>query len=117
MLGVPSKMAGMTSAWTTSNWSASFTITRAFDWLNYDGIALATAWGGGGGVIVGKELRQYWRLYPGVTRIDASFSRQLFGGFGLLVGGHNLLDAQRGEPDNVTVLPGRTLTAGLQAKF
>jgi iron complex outermembrane receptor protein len=31
--------------------------------------------------------------------------------------GRNLLDAQRGEPDNVTVVPGRTLTAGLQAKF
>ena len=52
-----------------------------------------------------------------MTRIDASFSRQLFGGFGLVVGGHNLLDAQRGEPDNVTVVPGRTLTAGLQARF
>jgi len=115
MLGVPSAMAGLTSAWTAANWSASFTVTRAFNWVNYDGVALSTA--SAGGAIVGKDLRQYWSLYPGVTRLDASFSRQLFGGFGLVVGGHNLLDAQRGEPDNLTVVPGRTLTAGLQAKF
>jgi len=31
--------------------------------------------------------------------------------------GDNLLGTQRGEPDNVTVVPGRTITAGLQAKF
>jgi hypothetical protein len=31
--------------------------------------------------------------------------------------GDGLLDHQLGEPDNTTVLPGRTITAGLQAKF
>jgi iron complex outermembrane receptor protein len=117
MLGVPSKMAGLTSAWASRRWSASLTVTRAFDWLNYDGLALATAYATVTHGIVGEQLRAFWRTYPGVTRVDASFSRQLFGGFGLVVAGHNLLDAQRGEPDNATVVPGRTLTAGVQAKF
>jgi hypothetical protein len=31
--------------------------------------------------------------------------------------GDNLLGRQRGEPDNVTVVPRRTITAGVQAKF
>jgi iron complex outermembrane receptor protein len=31
--------------------------------------------------------------------------------------GENLLNEQRGEPDNVTVLPGRTLSAGLRLRF
>jgi hypothetical protein len=29
----------------------------------------------------------------------------------------NLLDYQLGEPDNVTVLPGRTITGGVRGKF
>jgi hypothetical protein len=34
-----------------------------------------------------------------------------------MVTAENLLDHQLGEPDNVTVLPGRTITGGLRAKF
>jgi hypothetical protein len=33
------------------------------------------------------------------------------------VDGENLLDEQRGEPDNITVLPGRTVSAGLRLSF
>jgi len=33
------------------------------------------------------------------------------------VTGTNLLDRQQGEPDNATVLPGRTVTAGVRATF
>ena len=44
-------------------------------------------------------------------------TRQLVGALGLTLSGRNLLDIQRGEPDDLTVLPGRTLTAGLTAKF
>jgi iron complex outermembrane receptor protein len=29
----------------------------------------------------------------------------------------NLLDRQRGEPDNLTIVPGRTLLLGLRAAF
>ena len=85
--------------------------------MNYDGVALATAFSAATHPIVGQQLRDYWRPYGGVTRIDASTSRQLFSAFSLVLTGRNLLDVQRGEPDNVTVVPGRTLTAGLQAKF
>jgi iron complex outermembrane receptor protein len=35
----------------------------------------------------------------------------------LMLDGENLLDEQRGEPDNITVLPGRTLSAGLRVRF
>ena len=35
----------------------------------------------------------------------------------LSVSGDNLLDNQTGEPDNISVLRGRTISVGLQAKF
>jgi len=117
MLGIPAVMGGLTSTWTARRWSASLTASRASDWINYDGLALASASSTAGHPIVGDLLRSYWRSYGGVTRIDASASRLLFGGFTGVVTGRNLLDVQRGEPDNVTVVPGRTLTAGLQARF
>ena len=116
MLGVPARTFGLTSAWTAPRWSASLTVARAEDWINYDGLALATT-SATQRPIVGAGLRNYWRLYPGVTRLDASLSRHLFGGISAVFTGRNLLDGQRGEPDNLTVLPGRTISAGLQAKF
>jgi len=67
--------------------------------------------------LVGTELRDYWREYDGVTRLRATFSRDLYPGLAFVMTGDNLLGTQRGEPDNVTVVPGRTITAGLQAKF
>jgi iron complex outermembrane receptor protein len=117
MLAVPARSGGITSTWTARRWSTSLSATRASDWLNYDGLALATASTIAAHPIVGEQLRSYWRPYGGVTRIDASASRLLFGGFTFVLTGRNLLDAQRGEPDNVTVVPGRTLTGGIQAKF
>jgi iron complex outermembrane receptor protein len=117
MLAVPTWSAGLTSTWTARRWSASLTATRAADWLNYDGLALSAASVTASHPIVGVQLRDYWRSYAGVTRIDASASRQLYRVLTVVLTGRNLLDAQRGEPDNVTVVPGRTLTAGLQAKF
>jgi iron complex outermembrane receptor protein len=67
--------------------------------------------------LVGDRLRSYWRDYSGVTRLRANFSRDLFHGLSLVLTGDNLLGQQRGEPDNVTVVPGRTVTAGIKAKF
>jgi len=52
-----------------------------------------------------------------VTRLRANFSRDLFRGLSFMVTGDNLLGQQRGEPDNATIVPGRTVTAGLKAKF
>jgi hypothetical protein len=31
--------------------------------------------------------------------------------------GENLLDNQTGEPDNITVVPGRTITGGIKVNF
>jgi outer membrane receptor protein involved in Fe transport len=117
MLAVPARSAGLTSVWTAARWSASVTTTRVADWVNYDGIALAGASSVVCQPIVGEQLRDYWREYAGVTRIDASASRDLFHRFTFVVAGTNLLDIQRGEPDNVTVVPGRTISAGVKATF
>ncbi|HEY2856734.1 MAG TPA: TonB-dependent receptor plug domain-containing protein [Gemmatimonadaceae bacterium] len=115
MLGVPAVTTGLTTTWTALRWSTSLTLARAQDWIDYDALALAMT--PPDGRPTGAALRQYWRVYPGVTRFDASFSRQFFSGFTIVFSGRNLLDVQRGEPDNLTVLPGRTISAGLEAKF
>jgi iron complex outermembrane receptor protein len=65
----------------------------------------------------GEWLRGYWRPYRGVTHLDASLSRDLFSRFTLTLAGDNLLGYQLGEPDNVTVLPGRTFRIGVRAAF
>ena len=116
MLGVPARSGGLTAAWTAARWSSSLTVARASDWIGYDGLALAAA-STAPQPVTGVQLRDFWRTYPGVTRIDMLLTRQLLGALGLTISGRNLLDVQRGEPDNLTVLPGRTLTAGLTAKF
>jgi iron complex outermembrane receptor protein len=47
----------------------------------------------------------------------ATTSLQLRRGVALTIAGDNLLDLQRGEPDNLTVLPGRTVTLGVRTAF
>ena len=116
MLGVPARSGGLTAAWTATRWSSSLTLARASDWIGYDGLALAVA-SAVAPPVTGVQLRNYWRPYEGVTRVDMLVTRQLVGALGLTLSGRNLLDVQRGEPDDLTVLPGRTLTAGLTAKF
>ncbi len=66
---------------------------------------------------MGPWLRSFWRTYDGVTRLRLTTSRDLRRGIALVFTGENLLDRQLGEPDNVTVLPGRTITAGIRAAF
>jgi iron complex outermembrane receptor protein len=117
MLAVPARSGGLTTAWTTPAWSASLSATRVSDWLNYDAIALAEASATATAPIVGPPLRSFWRRYPGITRLDATMSREVFQRFTLSLTARNLLDVQRGEPDNLTIVPGRTITAGVQATF
>jgi len=62
-------------------------------------------------------LRSYWISYDGVTRLRVSLARDLPRGLGLRLTVDNLTNAQRGEPDNITVLPGRTVLAGLSARI
>lgn len=120
MLGVPARTASLTASWSASRWFASVGAVRASDWINYDRLAIARDFADstiGPGQLVGAPLRGYWRSYAGVIRLRATFSRDLLRGFSFVVTGDNLLNQQRGEPDDVTILPGRTLTAGLKARF
>ena len=120
MLEVPARTTSVTGSWNGNGWFSSLTLSRAADWTSYDRVAVAQALTSGGispADLVGDRLRSYWRDYSGVTRLRATFSRDLFRGLSLVVTGDNLVGQQRGEPDNATVVPGRTVTAGLKAKF
>ncbi|HEX5869569.1 MAG TPA: hypothetical protein VFY65_04075, partial [Longimicrobium sp.] len=96
------------------------TAYRAFDWINYDRLALARdfqartrpAW-----EMAGPGLRGYWRRYDGVPRLNATATLNLPRGTVLVLTADNLLDRQQGEPDNLTIVPGRTLLLGLRAAF
>lgn len=120
MLEVPARTATLTAAWTGARWMGSLTAYRAFDWVNYDRLALArdvAAAPPAAPEPTGAELRAYWREYPGVTRVNAMAAMDVRGGLVLVLSGENLLDHQRGEPDNLTLVPGRTLTLGIRAEF
>ena len=93
---------------------------RAFDWVNYDRLALADAVESRDRPprdLIGKQLRSFWRLYPGVNRLRANLSYDLRRSLSLVATADNLLDHQFGEPDNVTVLPSRTVAGGVRARF
>jgi len=119
VLAVPARIWGLSAAWTATRWSLSLGAAAANDWINYDRIALARASSADttGASVVGTELRSFWRKYDGVPRLRATFTRDLGRGLALVLSGENLLDRQIGEPDNITVLPGRTLTLGFRASF
>ena len=120
MLEVPERTVSATAGYARGPWSASVTGSRAFDWVNYDRLAVAAAVESGDRLprdLIGAQLRSYWRLYPGVNRLRANLSYDLRRALSLVVSADNLLDHQLGEPDNVTVLPGRTITGGVRARF
>ena len=68
-------------------------------------------------VPVGPALRAYWREYPGTTHLNARFSLAVLRQSWVHLSGDNLLDRQIGEPDNVTVVPGRTVRLGFATGF
>jgi outer membrane receptor protein involved in Fe transport len=120
MLEVPAFTLSGTAAWTEGRWGASLTAYRAFDWINYDRLALARDFQADTRApreMAGAQLRNYWRRYDGATRLNATATLQLPRGTTLVLTGENLLDRQQGEPDNLTVVPGRTLMLGLRAAF
>ena len=120
MLEVPERTLSATASYARGPWSASVTGSRAFDWVNYDRLALADAVESRDRPrrdLVGEQLRSFWRLYPGVNRLRANLSYDLRRALSLVATADNLLDRQFGEPDNVTVLPGRTIAGGLRARF
>ncbi len=99
-------------------WTSSVAASRSWEWIDYDRIALAGAFSNStqaDAELVGQQLRNFWLKYSGVTRLRASVGRTVFRGLSLNVSGENLLNRQHGEPDNITVVPGRTISFGLRA--
>ncbi|HEX5726331.1 MAG TPA: TonB-dependent receptor, partial [Longimicrobiaceae bacterium] len=120
MLEVPARTGSLSATWTGARASASLTAYRAWDWINYDRVALARTFVAGERPpheLAGAELRSFWREYDGVTRLGGTVMLDVRRGLMLVLTGDNLLDRQRGEPDNLTVLPGRTLTFGFRVGF
>lgn len=120
VLEVPKRTLSLNASWLGSAWSTTVTLARAQNWINYDRVALNEAVlspNRSAREFVGATLRSFWREYDGVTRLNATFYRDLIRGVSLVFSGDNLLGYQEGEPDNVTVLPGRTVIAGLRFKF
>lgn len=116
VLQVPARTVSLTNSWVDRSWSVSWTLARASDWINYDWLAIASR-PGGNTELAGSELRPFWRTYQGITRLRAHVTRDITGQFGFVFTGENLLGQQLGEPDNVTIVPGRTISAGLRARF
>lgn len=119
MLEVPARTLGLTATGTFGRFASSLSVARASNWISYDGVALAQALASGNESlrsVNAQPLRAFWREYPGVTRLRASFSYQLLQQLGLTLSGENLLGQQHGEPDNLTIVPGRTISVGFRAK-
>ena len=77
MLEVPERTVSATASYSRGPWSGSVTGSRAFDWVNYDRVALASAVESGDRSprdLIGEQLRSFWRLYPGVNRLRANVS-------------------------------------------
>ena len=120
MLEIPARTLGLNASYGNSRWSTSWSVARAADWVNYDRLALLSAFASQNrnpSGFVGPQLRDYWINYDGVTRVGGRVGLFLGRGMTFTLEGENLLDEQRGEPDNVTVLPGRTVSAGLKVRF
>lgn len=120
MLEIPARTMGVNASLTEGRWFTSWNVSRASDWVNYDRIALAAAFENTNHPLyefLGSQLRTYWRKYDGVTRLGANFGYNVGRGLTFMVRGENLLDKQQDEPDNITVLPGRTVSGGLRVSF
>jgi len=120
LLGVPARTASLTAEWEGRGWSGALTAARAWDWINYDRLALATAFAGdttGTRTWPGHAFRPFWRGYDGDTDLRATVSRQVRPGISLVARGDNLLGGQLGEPDNLSIRAGRSLLLGFKADF
>lgn len=120
MLEVPARTLSMQATYVTSRWSTSWTVARAMDWINYDQLKLAEqskAPGFDAKMVTGSRLRDYWRDYSGATRLRGNVAYSFSRLFTFTMSGDNLFNIQRGEPDNITIVPGRTLTAGIRTRF
>ena len=121
MLQVPARTASLNVAWRALDWSAALSGSRAMDWINYDQLGLAQAWVSDNyplrDLLGPRRLRQYWHRYNGGLHLGATASRDLRPDLSLEITADNLLNYQRGEPDNITIVPGRTIMTGVRIKF
>jgi iron complex outermembrane receptor protein len=118
MLQVPARTQSLGASWNASRWRASVGASRALDWIYYDQARLALAAGDTPAVdLTGAQLRQFWKHYDGGTRLRASASRDFREMLTFEISGENLLNYQTGEPDDLTIIPGRTLMTGVRVKF
>ena len=119
MLDVPASTVSLSATWSARRWSFSSTATRAADWIGYDRTAIGEAVANTAldFDVGGPLLRRYWLNYGGVTRWRANAGYRLRGDLSMLIGGENLMNVQRGAPDNATVTVGRTLSFGLRSMF
>ena len=120
MLGVPARTISGTVMWVANRFTLSSTVARASDWINYDRLAIAqTIIGNNSNAtdLSGARLRTFWINYSGATRVRATASYDVWRGALLTLTGDNLLNYQRGEPDSITITPGRTIMAGLKVRF
>jgi outer membrane receptor protein involved in Fe transport len=117
---VPSSTGSLNLSWLGEHWYASLAGSRAFNWINYDELALTKEFldtNRSAHDLLGVRLRQYWRTYNGGLRLRALASRDLRDTFSIQISAENLLNYQRDEPDNITVVPGRTIMTGFRVKF
>ena len=131
MLDVPERTSSATASYARGPWSASVTGSRAFDWVNYDRLALTDAVESGDRPprdLIGGQLRSYWRQYPGVNRLRANLSYDLRHALSLVATADNLFESsvrrtrQRHGPSGpddrrrvareVLILPGSRPTDG-----
>ena len=124
VLGVPARTLSATATVARRRFDVSATLSRASDWVNYDRLRIAQCMidfrfcrNSTRDFTNPTVLRQYWMTYDGNTRLRSAFAVELPRGFSLLATGENLLNHQRGEPDSITIVPGRTITLGLRARF
>jgi iron complex outermembrane receptor protein len=120
MLQVPSRTGALNVTYTGRRWFATLGGSRALDWINYDELGLSRAYLSDNHAtheLVGQQLRNYWRRYNGALRVRASASRDFRDMFTFEVSGDNLLNYQKNEPDNLTIVPGRTIMTGVRVKF
>lgn len=120
MLQVPARTGALNLTYTGRRWLATLGGSRALDWINYDELGLSQAYLSDTRPLhdlVGQQLRNYWRRYNGGLRIRASASHDFRDMFTFEVSGDNLLNYQTNEPDNLTIVPGRTIMTGVKLKF
>jgi iron complex outermembrane receptor protein len=120
VLAVPGRTATLAAEWERGPWSAGLTAARAWDWINYDRQALAREFSAETRLpreMMGAALRRYWREYDGSTDLRLTATRQVSARLWLTAAADNLLGGQLGEPDNVTIRPGRSTTVGVRARF